>query len=117
MRLSFEGIDFTLPGENMGRFDGGRQREAELEAYQALWNLWRSFPRTVANDDNWESARSMLQTYYTVGRARQDSEVCAMRMRYLEIAQPPPQLADFVHAPPYDRLPDAPRQLAQARYE
>jgi restriction system protein len=101
----------------MWPFDGGRQRAAELEAYHALWNLWSTSPRTVTNVDNWKSARRMLQTYYTVGRARQDSEVCAMRMRYLEIAEPPPQLADFVYAPPYDRLPDAPRQLAQARYE
>ena len=114
MALSFEGIDFTLPGENMGRFDGGRQREAELEAYQVLWNLWRSSPRTVANDDNWESACSMLQTYYTVAKARGDSEVCAMRIRYLEISEPLPRLADFVDAPSYCRLPDAPLQLAQA---
>lgn len=59
----------------------------------------------------------MLQTYYTVAKARRDSEVCAMRIRYLEISQPPPQLAYFVHGPPYYRVPDAPRQLAQARYE
>jgi restriction system protein len=117
MALNFEGIDFTLPGENMARFDDGRQREAELEAYQALWNLWRSCPRTVANDDNWESACSMLQTYYTVAKARQDSEVCAMRIRYLEISEPLPRLADFVHTPPYCRVPDAPRQLAQVCYE
>jgi len=101
----------------MGPFDGGRRRAAELEAYQALWSLWRTSQRTEMNLINWESACRMLQTYYTVGKARQDSEVCAMRIRYLEISEPPPQLADFVHAPPYDRLPDAPRQLAQARYE
>ena len=81
-----------------------------------LWNLWRSSRRTV-NVTNWESACRMLQTYYIVANARRDSEVCAMRIRYLEISEPPPQLADFVHAPRYDRLPDAPRQLAQARYE
>ena len=101
----------------MWPFDGGRQRAAELEAYHALWNLWSTSPRTVTNVDNWKSARRMLQTYYTVGRARQDSEVCAMRMRYLEIAEPPPQLADFVRGPSYYRLADAPQQLAQARYE
>jgi hypothetical protein len=101
----------------MGRFDGGRQREAELEAYQVLWNLWRSFPRTVAHDNNWKSACSMLQTYYTVAKARQNSEVCAMRIRYLEISEPLPRLADFVQAPPYCRVPDAPRQLAQACHE
>ncbi len=99
----------------MGPFDGDR-RAAELEAYEALWNLWRASQRTPANVHNWESACTMLQTYYTVGKARQDSEVCAMRIRYLEIAEPPPQLADFVHAPPGYRLPDAPRRLAQARY-
>jgi hypothetical protein len=115
MRLSSEGIDFTLPGENMGRFDGGQQRAAELEAYQALWNLWHASRRTAANISNWESACAMLQTYYTVAQARQSSEVCAMRIRYLEISEPPPALADFVHAPP-NRVPDAPIQLTQARY-
>jgi restriction system protein len=117
MPVSFEGIDFTLPGENMGRFDDGRQREAEREAYLLLWNLWRSSQRTAANVDNWESACEMLQTYYTVAQARQDSEVCAMRIRYLEISEPLPRLADFVHAPPYYRVPDAPRQLALASHE
>jgi hypothetical protein len=113
MPLSSEGIDFTLPGENMGRFDGGQQRAAELEAYQALWNLWRTWQRTAVNVSNWESACNLLQTYYTVAQARQDSEVCAMRIRYLEISEPLPRLVDFVRAPPY-RVPDAPRQLAQA---
>jgi hypothetical protein len=58
----------------------------------------------------------MLQTYYTVAQARQDSEVCAMRIRYLQISEPLPRLVDFVHGPPY-RVPDAPQQLAQATYE
>jgi hypothetical protein len=115
--VSFEEIDFTLPGENMGRFDDGRQREAEREAYLLLWNLWRSSQRTAANVGNWESACEMLQTYYTVAQARQDPEVCAMRIRYLEISEPLPRLADFVHAPPYYRLPDAKRQLALAGHE
>jgi hypothetical protein len=101
----------------MGRFDDGRQREAEREAYLLLWNLWRSSRRTGANVDNWESACEMLQTYYTVAQARLDSEVCAMRIRYLEISEPIPRLADFVHAPPYYRVPDAPRQLALAAHE
>ena len=101
----------------MGPLDGGRRRAAELEAYQALWDLWRTSQRTLMDASNWESACSMLQTYYTVGHARQDSEVCAMRIRYLEISEPRPQLADFVHAPPYDRLADAPHWLAQARYQ
>jgi restriction system protein len=101
----------------MGRFDSGRQREAEREAYLLLWNLWRSSQWTAANVDNWESACEMLQTYYTVAQARLDSEVCAMRIRYLEISEPIPRLADFVHAPPYYRLPDAPRQLALAAHE
>jgi restriction system protein len=101
----------------MGRFDDGRQRAAELEAFQALWHLWRSSQRTVANVNNWESACRMLQTYYTVTQARQDSEVCAMRIRYLEISEPLPRLADFVHAPPHYRLSDAPLQLAQAGRE
>ena len=35
----------------------------------------------------------------------------------MEIAEPEPRLADFVAAPPYAGVPDAPRQLAQARYE
>jgi restriction system protein len=100
----------------MGLFDGGR-RAAELEAYQVLWDLWRRSQRTMMYVNNWESACRMLQTHYTVGRARQDSEICAMRVRYLEISEPPPRLANFVCAPPYYRLPDAPRQLAQARYE
>jgi restriction system protein len=117
MPVSFEEIDFTLPGEIMGRFDRERQREAELEAYLQLWNLWRASQRTAANVDNWESACEMLQTFYTVAQARQDSEVCAMRIRYLEISEPIPRLADFIHAPPYYRLPDAPRQLALASHE
>ena len=100
----------------MGRFDGGQQRAAELEAYHALWNLWHSSRRAAVDISNWESACEMLQTYYTVSQARQDSEVCAMRIRYLQISEPLPRLVDFVHAPPY-RVPDAPRQLAQASYE
>ena len=100
----------------MGRFDGGQQRAAELEAYQALWNLWHASRRAAVDISNWESAREMLQTYYTVAQARQDSEVCAMRIRYLQISEPLPRLVDFVHAPP-NRAPDAPRQLAQASYE
>jgi restriction system protein len=100
----------------MGRFDSGQQRAAELEAYQALWNLWHASRRAAVDISNWESAREMLQTYYTVAQARQDSEVCAMRIRYLQISEPLPRLVDFVHAPPH-RAPDAPRQLAQASYE
>ena len=100
----------------MGRFDSGQQRAAELEAYQALWNLWHTSRRAAVDISNWESACEMLQTYYTVAQARQDSEVCAMRIRYLQISEPLPRLVDFVHAPPY-RVPDAPRQLAQASYE
>src|SRR5262249_24922692 len=102
----------------MGPFDVARRRAAELEAYHALGNLWRASKRRATNVSNWESACKMLQTYYTVAQARRDSEACAMRIRYLEISQPPLQLADFVYAPPpYDRLSDAPRQLARARYE
>lgn len=100
----------------MGRFDGDEQRAAELEAYQALWNLWHASRRATVDISNWESAREMLQTYYTVAQARQDSEVCAMRIRYLQISEPVPRLVDFVHAPPH-RVADAPRQLAQANYE
>jgi hypothetical protein len=101
----------------MGPSDYGRRRTAELEAYQALWNLWRTSKQRVPAVSNWESACEMLQTYYTVAQARRDSEVCAMRIRYLEVAEPPPQLADFVYGPPYCRVADAARQLAQARYE
>jgi restriction system protein len=96
----------------MGRFDAGRERE--LEAYQTLWNLWRSSQRPVTNGSNWESACKMLLTYYTVTQARQDAEVCAMRIRYLEVSEPLPQLADFVLVPPAYQLPDAPQQLARA---
>jgi restriction system protein len=109
-------MDFTRAGENMGPFDTGRRRAAELEAYQALWNLWCTSKRAM-NVSNWESACRMLQTYYTVAQARRDSEVCAMRIRYLEISQPTPQFADFVYAPPDYRISDALRQLGQARYE
>jgi restriction system protein len=97
--------------------DDGERRAAEQAAYRALWNLWWSSRRTAADLDNWESACEMLQTYYTVARARRDSEVCAMRIRYLEISEPVPHPADFVHAPPYYRLRDAPRQLALANHE
>jgi restriction system protein len=104
----------------MGRFDSGQQRghrrdhqrAVELEAYQVLWNLWHRARRAAVDISNWETAREMLQTYYTVARARRDSEVCAMRIRYLEISEPLPRLVDFVEAPPH-RVPDAPRQLAQ----
>ena len=98
----------------MGASDDDR-RAAELEAFEALWNLWRA--ARGSDVENWESACRMLQTYYTVAKARQDSEVCAMRIRYLEISEPSPRLEDFVHAPPHYRLPDAPPQLAQARHE
>jgi restriction system protein len=101
----------------MGPFDGGHQRRAfEFEAHQALWRLWRTSRQSAVDTSNWDSACELLQTYYTVGQARQDSEVCAMRIRYLEISEPAPRLADFVAAPPYGGIPDAPRQLDQARY-
>ena len=101
----------------MGPFDRGRRRAFELEAYHLLWNLWRASRHTVIEASNWESACDLLQTYYTVNQARQNSEVCAMRIRYLEIAEPPPRLADFVATAPFTGVADAPRQLAQARYE
>lgn len=99
----------------MGPFDDGRRRAAELEAYQALWNLWRSSRRTSI--ENWESACEMLENHYTVSKARENVETCEMRIRYLEIAEPVPRLADFVQPPAYDRLPDAERQLGHARYQ
>lgn len=99
----------------MGPFDDGRRRAAELEAYQALWNLWRSARRT--DIENWESACRMLENYYTVGKARDNADVCEMRIHYLEIAEPLPRLADFVQPPAYDRVPDAERLLGQARYQ
>ncbi|WAC89222.1 hypothetical protein [Mycobacterium sp. Aquia_213] len=99
----------------MGPFDDGQRRAAELEAYHALWNLWRSSQRTSI--ENWESACRMLEKYYTVSKARGNAEACEMRIRYLEIAEPLPRLADFVQPPAYDRLPDAERQLGQARYQ
>ncbi|SPM36875.1 hypothetical protein BN1232_02782 [Mycobacterium rhizamassiliense] len=102
----------------MGPSDRGRRRAAlELEAYHLLWNLWRMSRRAALDTSNWDSACELLQTYYTVNQARQNSEVCAMRIRYLEVAEPAPRLADFVGAPPYTGVPDAPRLLAQARYE
>src|ERR1700677_2538837 len=78
-RVKFDGID-SRSGENMGRFENDR-RAAELEEYQALWHLWRTSQRAVMDVNNWESACRMLQTDYTVGKARHDSEVCAMRIR------------------------------------
>ena len=101
----------------MGPSDYSRRRTAELEAYHALWNLWRTSRQRATAVSNWESACEMLQTYYTVAQARRGSEVCAMRIRYLEVSEPAPQLADFVYGPPYYRVADAERQLAQARYE
>jgi hypothetical protein len=102
----------------MGPFDGGQQRRAlEYEAYQALWRLWLTARRSAGGTSNWDSACELLQTYYTVGQARRDTEVCAMRIRYLEIAEPAPRLADFVPEPPYAGIPDAPRRLDQARYD
>ena len=67
----------------MGPFDRGRRRAFELEAYHLLWNLWRASRRTVIDTGNWDSACALLRTYYTVNQARQNSEVCAMRIRYL----------------------------------
>src|ERR1700757_3483759 len=93
-----------LGSEDMARFDSGQQRAVELEAYQALWNVWHTARRAAIDISNWESACEMLQTYYTVAQARRDSEVCAMRIRYLEVSEPPPQLADFVCGPSYYRL-------------
>jgi restriction system protein len=101
----------------MGSSDYGRRRTAELEAYHALWNLWRTSKQRVPAVSNWESACEMLQTYYTVAQARRNSEVCAMRIRYLQVSEPAPQLADFVHGPPYYQVAEAEQQLAQARYE
>ncbi|WP_162899198.1 hypothetical protein [Mycobacterium shigaense] len=101
----------------MGPFDTGRRRALEWETYQLLWNLWRISRRTAIDTSNWDSVCELLQTYYTVNQARQNSEVCAMRIRYLEVAEPAPRLADFVAAPPYGGVADAPRRLAQARYE
>src|ERR1700761_904365 len=95
----------------------GDRRALELMAYQALWNLWRTAQRRVIDADNWDSACAMLERHYSVAKAREDSEACAMRIRYLEIAEPWPQLADFVAAPPRYRVADAPRQLAQVRYD
>jgi restriction system protein len=101
----------------MGPFDDGQRWAAALEAYHALWNLWRSSQRTPASVENWESACRMLESYYTVRKARHDAEVCEMRLRYLEIAEPLPRLADFIQPPANIRLPDAPQQLAQARHQ
>lgn len=101
----------------MTPFDDGQRWAAALEAYQALWNLWRSARQTSASVENWESACRMLESHYTVSKARHDAEVCEMRLRYLEIAEPMPQLADFVQPPAYDRLPDAQQQLTHARYQ
>jgi restriction system protein len=101
----------------MGPSGGGQRRAFELEAYQTLCSLWRAAQRTVIDASNWDSACEMLRTYYTVAQARQDSEVCAMRIHYLEVSEPAPRLAGFVPAPTYTGVPDAPRQLARARYE
>ncbi len=101
----------------MRPFDDGPRRAAELEAYHALWNLWCSSQRRLTDVQNWQSACRMLETYYTVQKARQDPEICEMRIRYLEIAEPLPRLGDFVQHPAYDRLLDAQRQLAEARYQ
>ncbi len=101
----------------MRPFDDGQRRAAALEAYHALWNLWRSSRRTSACVENWESACRMLESHYTVRKARHDAEVCEMRLRYLEIAEPMPRLADFVQPPAYDRLPDAQQLLAHARHQ
>jgi restriction system protein len=99
----------------MGPFDDRRRRAAELEAFQFLWNLSRSAQPSKV--ENWESACRMLENHYTVGKVRNSAEACAMRIRYLEIAEPLPRLADFVKPPAYDRLPDAERQLGEARHK
>jgi restriction system protein len=97
----------------MGPFDDRRRRAAELEAFQLLWNLSRSAQRSSV--ENWESACRMLEDFYSVGKVRDNADACEMRIRYLEIAEPLPRLADFVGPPAYDGLPDAGRRLGEAR--
>ena len=84
--------------------DGGQQRRAfEYEAYQALW-LSSAHPPAIHGPaiGNWDSACELLQTYYTVGQARQhirglrDADPLPRR-----VAEPAPQLAlNSVTAPP-----------------
>jgi restriction system protein len=101
----------------MASLGDGRRSAAELAAYQALWNLWCSASRPTTGRENWTSACRMLETFYTVSRARSNREICEMRIHYLQIAEPTPRLADFVAPPNYGRVPDAERQLAQARHQ
>ena len=96
----------------MGPSDGGQSGVLSNGGIPDAVHVFGA-PRSARSIDvgNWDSACEMLRTYYTVAQARQDSEVCAMRIHYLEISEPAPQLADFVPAPAYTDMPDAPRQL------
>lgn len=101
----------------MASFDDRERRAAELAAYQALWNLWRCPSRSAATLENWKTACRMLQTHYTVTKARQDRAACQMRIHYLQVAEPPPRLADFAPPPHYYGVADAQHQLAQVRHQ
>lgn len=101
----------------MASFDDRERRAAELAAYQALWNLWRCPSRSAPTTENWKTACRMLQTYYTVTKARQDRAACEMRIHYLQVVEPLPQLADFVPPPHYYGVADAQHQLAQVRHQ
>jgi HJR/Mrr/RecB family endonuclease len=111
---------FTEAVGAMGLFEGGRRRREQLDAYRTqlaayrtLSALWLRHLRSISRRADWESACSALRNHWSVSAARKDSQSCAARIHYLEVAEPPPALEDFV--PPLSALEDCPRVLAEVR--
>jgi restriction system protein len=103
----------------MGLFDGGQRRREQLDAYAILWELWRkkTVGRVGSARSQWEQGCEMLRSHYTVNAARGDSRMCAVRIKYLEVAEPVPGLEDFLPGlpPGVDHMEDCPGVLAQVR--
>jgi len=101
----------------MGLFEAGRRRAEQLDAQRVLSDLWRRRLRYTGRSFEWDTARSMLQVY-TSDEARKKSDICSLRIKYLEVAEPQHEIEFFApeSAPP---LRECPAKLAevQARYQ
>jgi HJR/Mrr/RecB family endonuclease len=98
----------------MGLFDAGRR---QLDAQRVLADLCRR-QRFVTSSLEWQTASRLLQQNYTSDAARNSSDACLKRIKYLEVAEPQPVLASFAPGsmPP---LRECPAKLAevQSRYQ
>jgi hypothetical protein len=100
----------------MGLFDAGRRRREQLDAlgaYKALSDLWIKQIKSMSSRSDWKSACRLLRSDYTVEAARKDAGKCAMRIRFLEVAEPPPELEDFISPGDTSRMEDCPRVLSE----